>query len=305
MALEAATWLQDLVPANPSATDGVSQGDDHVRLLKQVLQTQWTSLGAAAVTATAANINLTKTLTADLALKAPIEAPSFTGLMTGAAGLSITTGNIDAVAGKLQEVGADLVPAGFIGLWSGAISAIPAGWKICDGTLGTPDLTDRFVIHADADSGGTNNPGDTGGLHTQSPTTDSQGSHAHTINAAGSHDHGAATGSYTLLTADVPSHQHFTVVNTGSATSISASRGIARDNIPDTNNNERYLLRGSSSTPTLGKTNTVGGDGGHSHTISSESTHIHTEVSTGGHTHTIASLENRPKFHALVYVQKT
>ena len=57
-------------------------------------------------------------------------------------------------------------PAGVIVLWSGAISAIPSGWVICDGNNGTPDLTDRFVIHADADSGGTRDVGDTGGAHT-------------------------------------------------------------------------------------------------------------------------------------------
>lgn len=36
------------------------------------------------------------------------------------------------------------VPIGFIGMWSG--STIPAGWALCDGTNGTPDLRDRFVV---------------------------------------------------------------------------------------------------------------------------------------------------------------
>ncbi len=57
-------------------------------------------------------------------------------------------------------------PSGIIVMWSGAISAIPSGWVICDGNNGTPDLTDRFVIHADDDSGGTNDVGDTGGSRT-------------------------------------------------------------------------------------------------------------------------------------------
>ena len=62
------------------------------------------------------------------------------------------------------------IPVGGIIMWSGAISAIPAGWTICDGTSGTPNLTDRFVIHADADAAGTNNVGDTGGAHTMAHT---------------------------------------------------------------------------------------------------------------------------------------
>lgn len=38
MGLEAATYISSLVSTNPAATDGVAQGDDHVRLLKAVVQ---------------------------------------------------------------------------------------------------------------------------------------------------------------------------------------------------------------------------------------------------------------------------
>ena len=38
MSLEAATTISQLVPANPPGTDLVQQGDDHIRLIKQVLQ---------------------------------------------------------------------------------------------------------------------------------------------------------------------------------------------------------------------------------------------------------------------------
>lgn len=61
MALESATFIEDLVPANPLGTDGKAQGDNHIRLVKDVLQNQFTSLGAAAVTATAAELNNTAT----------------------------------------------------------------------------------------------------------------------------------------------------------------------------------------------------------------------------------------------------
>lgn len=36
-------------------------------------------------------------------------------------------------------------PIGTITLWSGALGAIPAGWQLCDGTNGTPDLRSKFV----------------------------------------------------------------------------------------------------------------------------------------------------------------
>ena len=38
------------------------------------------------------------------------------------------------------------MPAGGIIMWSGTIASIPAGWALCDGASGTPDLTDKFVI---------------------------------------------------------------------------------------------------------------------------------------------------------------
>ena len=58
MALETATYISQLVGTNPTSSDPVSQGDDHLRLIKDVLQAQFTTLGAAAVTTTAAELNL-------------------------------------------------------------------------------------------------------------------------------------------------------------------------------------------------------------------------------------------------------
>ncbi|MCK5614528.1 tail fiber protein [Candidatus Pacearchaeota archaeon] len=49
--------------------------------------------------------------------------------------------------------------SGQIILWFGSIASIPAGWVICDGNNGTPDLRDQFVVGAGGafavdDSGG-------------------------------------------------------------------------------------------------------------------------------------------------------
>lgn len=71
------------------------------------------------------------------------------------------------------------IPSGGIIVWSGAISAIPTGWVICDGNNSTPNFTDRFVIHADADAAGTRNVGDTGGAMTHTLTTAELASHTH------------------------------------------------------------------------------------------------------------------------------
>lgn len=53
---------------------------------------------------------------------------------------------------EAQEPGsgldAALIPIGGIILWSGAIADIPTDFQICDGTNGTPDLRDMFVVGA-------------------------------------------------------------------------------------------------------------------------------------------------------------
>lgn len=58
------------------------------------------------------------------------------------------------------------IQTGMIILWSGAIVDIPAGYVLCDGNNGTPDLRNRFIVGA----GDTYDPGDVGGatehLHT-------------------------------------------------------------------------------------------------------------------------------------------
>lgn len=48
---------------------------------------------------------------------------------------------------------------GMVILWFGAIVDMPPLWQLCDGTNGSPDLRDQFVIGA----GDTYDPDDTGG----------------------------------------------------------------------------------------------------------------------------------------------
>ena len=50
--------------------------------------------------------------------------------------------------------------SGTIVIWFGYGRDIPAGWSLCDGNNGTPDLTNRFVVGA----GDIYEPQDSGGL---------------------------------------------------------------------------------------------------------------------------------------------
>jgi hypothetical protein len=40
------------------------------------------------------------------------------------------------------------IPSGSIILWSGSIGSIPSGWVLCNGSNGTPDLRNRFIVGA-------------------------------------------------------------------------------------------------------------------------------------------------------------
>jgi hypothetical protein len=45
-------------------------------------------------------------------------------------------------------VSSPAIPAGGIIIWSGSTGSVPVTWFLCDGTNGTPDLRDRFIIGA-------------------------------------------------------------------------------------------------------------------------------------------------------------
>jgi hypothetical protein len=54
------------------------------------------------------------------------------------------------------------LPVGIIVMWSGTLATIPAGWRLCDGLNGAPDMRDKFVKGAAPGA----NPGTTGGTAT-------------------------------------------------------------------------------------------------------------------------------------------
>ena len=47
MSLESATYINSLVNTNPSGSDSISQGDDHIRLIKSVLQNSFPNVASA------------------------------------------------------------------------------------------------------------------------------------------------------------------------------------------------------------------------------------------------------------------
>ena len=119
--------------------------------------------------------------------------------------------------GAPGESGSIGIPSGFIGIWSGAANAIPSGWYLCNGSNGTPDLRDRFVVGA----GSGYSVGNTGGSASVTLSTANLPSHSH---GGASHNHtvSGTTGSDT--------HNH----TIQSATSIGGGSRVASQN--DTGN---------------------------------------------------------------------
>lgn len=139
------------------------------------------------------------------------------------------------------------------------------GWLLCDGSNGTPNLTDRFVVCA---AGGTREVGDTGGSNTKTSST------------GGAHNHSVTVNNRTLSESQMPAHYHqqgFKIKNTN-----------LQFGYTDTGVNEAGYEGSDNNNPNLIHTNTVGGSQAHDHTASS--------AANGNHAHTV---DVRPPYFAL------
>jgi microcystin-dependent protein len=209
-------------------------------------------------------------VTTSLALKANLASPALTGTPTAPTATTGTnTTQLATTAFTIAEANSIVqteLPAGFIGMWSGV--TVPAGWYLCDGTNGTPDLRDRFIVS----SGLNYNVGASGGSDTKTLTTNELPAHTHsgTTSSNGSHLH-------LIANADV----------------VTAGQDLTNSNYLADNGNigtsSSYNLGGSATTPTIGNTTN---NGTHVHTFTTSS------VGSG------AEFDIRPKYYALAFIMK-
>ena len=102
-----------------------------------------------------------------------------------------TYDNLYGIIGVANTSTGTTIPTGMISLWYGSIGSVPLGWYLCDGTNGTPDLRDKFVVGA----GSTYSVAATGGSadaivvshnHTATSTsTVTDTGHVHAVYSAG------------------------------------------------------------------------------------------------------------------------
>jgi microcystin-dependent protein len=91
---------------------------------------------------------------------------------------TVTVNGSATVSGSVAAAsfsGNGTIPVGGIILWSGSPSAVPAGWALCNGQSGTPNLLDRFVVGA----GNSYSSGANGGSTSQTLTVAQMPSHQH------------------------------------------------------------------------------------------------------------------------------
>ena len=204
-----------------------------------------------------------------VATKANLNSPVFTGIPRAPTAAFGTNTTQVATTAFVQQNG---VPVGGILMWSGLVANIPAGYDLCDGTNGTPDLRGKFIIGA----GGSYSPAATGGAATVTLLEANLPAHTHvwtgTTTASGSHTH----------TATDSGHTHSTSVRTGSG---GADGGFANS--------------------WTGFTSTATGSGSANITVSTAASHTHDVTGTNANTGSGTAVNILPPYFALAYIMRT
>ena len=120
-----------------------------------------------------------------------------------------------------REIAPAVAPAGLVCMWSGAIENIPAGWALCDGTNGTPDLRGRFIVGAGAANGSGRN------------SRDADPDHAYAVGETG------GMNKFKQIEVEVASHIHFISSSSGG----SGSRPLYDGYNDGVNWNDRNIKR--------------------------------------------------------------
>jgi len=193
---------------------------------------------------------------------------------------SVLVNTYDNIAGILTTIpsSSPSLPSGCILIWSGTVGSIPSGFVICDGSNGTPDLRNSFVIGA----GNSYTVGQTGGsadsalpAHTHNGTTNG---------TSNGHTHGITDNG----------HQHsYRLDNNGANIGIVGNQGNIGGVTLPTGTGTQASISTATQSSTTGITGTNGQSADHTHTFTTNSTGI---TPTG---------TNLPPYYALAFIMKS
>ena len=145
MTVESASYISQLDTTLPTASNLISEGDDHLRLTKTVLKTQFPNFGTTAIAASAVEVNycvgVTSAIQMQLNTKAPTASPTFTGTAALPATTSIGTvsdveiATLDGVTSSIQtQLNSKGASAGQV--WTGAHDFTSAAISVPTATAG-------------------------------------------------------------------------------------------------------------------------------------------------------------------------
>lgn len=199
-------------------------------------------------------------------------------------------------------------PIGGIIMWTGA--SVPAGWSLCDGSGGTPDLRDRFIVG----SGSTYAIDDTGGA----VSVDIQHNHADGTLAAASdsHNHGdgslaAASDSHShgdgSLAAASDSHSHGDTFSLGSSTSNQETEVVGAPTVNLARSGHGHAVNGSVSSDSHnhGVTGSTASDS-HNHGVTgSTASDSHGHGVTGSTANALSTTQDiLPPYYSLAFIMR-
>jgi microcystin-dependent protein len=200
-------------------------------------------------------------------------------LLTGAVKINSNFEEIYNTLGDGSNLLGGYIPVGGIIMWSGSIISIPSGWALCNGSNGTPNLQDRFIVGA----GSGYSVGATGGADSVTLTVNEMPAHSHTgsTSGAGSHSH---TGS----TNGAGAHSHSTTFPYAYDLGSTGRAG-----------------GGANSVQNWSVSQSINGVGDHAHSFTTSGVGDHTHSVTVGNTGGGQAHENRPPYYALAFIMRT
>lgn len=93
----------------------------------------------------------------------------------------------------IKDLTMSVFKTGMIIMWSGAVSQIPAGFALCDGQAGRPNLSGRFIVGYDPNDTDYDQIGEQGGAKAKTIAINNMPEHVHEGLEAENTSHGSAS----------------------------------------------------------------------------------------------------------------